>query len=48
MPALVTPDEYPIWLEGEARTTGGIAARYFADPDLYREPTEQSWGTETS
>jgi hypothetical protein len=43
MPAIVAPDEYATWLEGDVGPASRIAGRYFIDADLYREPTEQLW-----
>jgi len=43
MPAIVAADEYDVWLEGDVGPASRIAARFFLDPDLYREPTEQPW-----
>lgn len=43
MPALVRPSEYDLWLTGDFGPASIVGLRSEADPDLYREPTEEPW-----
>ncbi|WP_447753157.1 hypothetical protein [Sphingopyxis fribergensis] len=45
MPLLIAPADYAIWLEADLLSAVRLI-KSDADPDLYREPTDQPWGAD--